>query len=40
MIWSYIDSGVGGLIWQGLLAVDVTLEPLVIELFMGIWIRF
>jgi len=31
---------VGGLIWQGLLAADVTLEPLLIELFMRIWIRF
>jgi hypothetical protein len=25
MIWSYIDSGVGGLIWQGLLAADAVL---------------
>jgi len=28
MIWSYIESGVGGLIGQGLLAADATLEPL------------
>ncbi len=27
----------GGLIWQGLLAADVTLEPLLIELFMRIY---
>jgi hypothetical protein len=36
MIWGYVDSDVGGLIWQGLLAADVTLEPLLIELFMRI----
>jgi hypothetical protein len=28
MIWSYIDSDVGGLIWQGLLAADAALWPL------------
>ena len=25
MIWSYVDSDVGGLIWQGLLAADAVL---------------
>jgi hypothetical protein len=25
MIWSYVDSGVGGLIWQGILAADAAL---------------
>jgi hypothetical protein len=40
MIWSYVDSGVGGADLAGALGCRCCLGASPVELFMRIWIRF